>query len=128
MRGLRRGSSRWAAPTITRRCWPTTISRPLALAKASGIEAESLVESARRALRDAGDRAAALYAVRSAERFYDAALELWPEDGVERAELLYRRALPTGYHVAGGDPDRLAEARDAMLALGRPTGPPSSRA
>ncbi len=90
----------------------------LALAKASGIEAESLVESARRALRDAGDRAAALYAVRSAERFYDAALELWPEDGVERAELLYRRALPTGYHVAGGDPDRLAEARDAMLALG----------
>ena len=66
----------------------------LALAKASGIEAESLVESARRALRDAGDRAAALYAVRSAERFYDAALELWPEDGVERAELLTGERSP----------------------------------
>jgi class 3 adenylate cyclase/tetratricopeptide (TPR) repeat protein len=90
----------------------------LELAKTSGIETESLVGPARRALRDAGDRAAALYAVEAAERFYDAALELWPEDDPERAELLYRRALPAGYHIAGGDPDRLAEARDAMLAAG----------
>ena len=90
----------------------------LELAQASGIDAESLVEPARRALRDAGDRAAALYSVEAAERFYEAALELWPEDDPERPEILYRRALPAGYHIGGGDPDRLAEARDAMLAAG----------
>ena len=53
-----------------------------------------LGDSARRALRDAGDRAAALYAGDAAERFYDAALRLWPIDDPERPQLLFRRAAP----------------------------------
>ena len=46
----------------------------LELAEAAGLDAAALNEPARNALRDAGDRAAALYASDAAERFYDAAL------------------------------------------------------
>jgi class 3 adenylate cyclase/tetratricopeptide (TPR) repeat protein len=90
----------------------------LELADAAGLDVAVLSGSARHALRDAGDRAAALYAADTAERFYDAALRLSPEDDPERALLLFRRAIPVGHHVAGGDPDHLAEARDALLASG----------
>jgi hypothetical protein len=90
----------------------------LELAEAAGLDAAALGESARNALRDAGDRAAALYAADAAERFYDAALRLWPEHDPERAELLFRRAVPVGHHVGGGDRERLAQARDALLAAG----------
>jgi class 3 adenylate cyclase len=90
----------------------------LDLSHAAGLETAELVEPARLALRDAGDRAAALYAVEAAERFYDASLALWPADAPERADLLYRCAVPVGRHVGGGDPERLAEARDALLAAG----------
>ena len=90
----------------------------LKLAEAAGLDAAALRASARRALRDAGDRAAALYSIDAAERFYDEALELCTEDGPERADLLFRRAVPVGHHVGGGDLDRLAEARDALLAAG----------
>jgi hypothetical protein len=89
----------------------------LELAEAAGSDAAALGESARRALRDAGDRAAALYAVDAAERFYDAALRLWPKDDPERAQLMFRRAAPV-HTLGGGDPERLAEARDALLAAG----------
>jgi predicted ATPase/class 3 adenylate cyclase len=89
----------------------------LALAEAAGLDTAALGESARHALRDAGDRAAALYAVDTAERFYDAALRLWPEDDPERAQLLFCRAAPVR-SWGGGDPERLAEATDALLAAG----------
>jgi class 3 adenylate cyclase len=89
----------------------------LELAEAAGLDAAALGESARYALRDAGDRAAALYAVDAAERFYDAALRLWPEDDPERAQLMFRRAVPVR-DWGGGDPERLAEAREALLAAG----------
>ncbi len=89
----------------------------LELAEAAGLDASPLREPARRALRDAGDRAAALYAVDAASRFYDAALQLRPEDGLERAQLLLRRACPVRVST-GADPDRLTEARDALLAAG----------
>jgi class 3 adenylate cyclase len=90
----------------------------LELAGAAGIDAGDLGESARYALREAGDRAAALFAADAAARFYEAALRLWPEDDPERADLLFRRAVPLGHHVGGGDPDDLAEARDALIAAG----------
>ncbi len=90
----------------------------LELAEAAGLDAAALVDPARHALRDAGDRSAALYAVEAAERFYDAALRLWTAHDSELAELLYRRALPVGRHIGGGDPARLAEALDALLAAG----------
>ena len=88
----------------------------LELAEAAGTDAAMLGESARRALRDAGDRAAALYAGHAAERFYDAALRLWPRDDPERPQLLFRRAAPVPSWT--GDPQRLTEARDALLTAG----------
>ena len=90
----------------------------LELAEAAGLDTVALRTAARAALRSAGDRAAALYSVETAVRFYDAALELSTEDDPERVELLFKRAVPVGHHVGGGDLDRLAEARDALLAIG----------
>ena len=90
----------------------------LELAEAAGLDASALSDPARRALRHAGERAAGLYAAEAAVRFYDAALRLWPEDDAGRADLLFRRAVPTGHHIGEGDPERLAEARDALLAAG----------
>jgi class 3 adenylate cyclase len=89
----------------------------LELAEVAGLDASGLGESARLALRDAGDRAAGLYALDAAERLYDAALRLWPEDDPERAQLLFRRAAPVR-SLDGGDAERLAEARDALVAAG----------
>ena len=89
----------------------------LELATASGAESTALGESARLALRDAGDRAASLFAREAAERFYDAALRLWPEDDIERAELLFRRAAPVPM-LDPGNPEGLKEAGDALLAAG----------
>jgi len=89
----------------------------LELAEVAGLDSAVLGESARHALRDAGDRASSLYALDAAERLYDAALRLWPEDDPDRAQLLFRRAAPVR-NLDGGDPERLAEARDALLAAG----------
>ena len=93
-------------------------AQALELAEAAGLDTTDLVHPARHALRDAGDRAAALYAADAAVRFYEAALALWPDDDPERVELLYRRAVPVGRHLGGGHPRHLAEARDALLAAG----------
>ncbi|HSP71631.1 MAG TPA: hypothetical protein VLN26_04630, partial [Gaiellaceae bacterium] len=90
----------------------------LELGEAAGLDVSGLADSARQALREAGDRAAALHAIAAAERFYEAALGLFPDDDPERAQVLYRRAVPGGRHVGGGDPDLLARARDALLAAG----------
>jgi predicted ATPase/class 3 adenylate cyclase len=87
----------------------------LELAEAAGLDLRALRDPARRALRDAGDRAAALFAIDTAVRFYDAALRLWPEGSPERARLLLRRAAPV-HITTGADPERLTEARDALLA------------
>jgi class 3 adenylate cyclase len=89
----------------------------LELAEAAGLDSGDLATQARSALRDAGDRAAALYAVDAAERFYDAALRLSPQDDEERALLLFRRAAPV-HILGGGDPELLVPARDALLAAG----------
>jgi hypothetical protein len=89
----------------------------LALAEAAGLDTSDLVEPARLALRDAGDRAAALYATEPAKRYYEAALRLWPADDPARPELLFRWAAPVR-HLGGGDPERLAEAIEALLAVG----------
>jgi predicted ATPase/class 3 adenylate cyclase len=83
--------------------WIDTLGRPedhaemlahhyleaLELRRASGAEQPaSLVESARFAARDAGDRALALRSFTAARRFYEAALDLCPPDDEERSELL----------------------------------------
>ena len=92
--------------------------RALELAEAAGLDPSALGDSARIALRDAGDRAAALYAAEAAERFYSAALRLWPADDPERAVLLFRCAAPIATWGGADDPERLAEAADALREAG----------
>ena len=59
----------------------------LDLARAAGEADDMLVERARLALRDAGDRATALNIHATAAAQYEDALALWPEDDAERANL-----------------------------------------
>ena len=124
-RAVRSGKHRAAAT------WIDSLGRPeeqaellahhylqaIELAEAAGLDSQDLAKPAREALRDAGERAAALYAIEAAERFYDAALRLWPGGDPERAQVLLRRAAPIRA-VGGGDPERLMEARDALVAAG----------
>jgi class 3 adenylate cyclase/tetratricopeptide (TPR) repeat protein len=91
----------------------------LTLAHAAGVDTAALEEPAGRALRAAGDRAMELSAHAAALRFYEQALRLWGEDGIERARLLFHRARAA--HFLGIDEartDLLEEARNALLAEG----------
>ena len=91
----------------------------LEYARATRNETDSLRGRARTSFREAGDRALALNAFHVAARHYVLALELWPEDDPERAELLF--GLARARHV-GGDESRvqsLEDAREALLAVGR---------
>jgi class 3 adenylate cyclase len=91
----------------------------LEYAKAAGQAAADLVERGRLALRDAGARALDLAALSSAARFFEAALELWPDNDPDRAELTLR-AFGTRWSVSGGDRSaELIEVRDELLAAGR---------
>jgi len=93
----------------------------LDLARAAGRDEERLVEHARTALRDAGRRAAQLNAHAAARRYYEAALELWPEGDPERPELLlgYGRALA---HADQAGADVLQEARERLATKGNLAG------
>ena len=114
----RAGSSRSAGPRTRPRCSPTTTCRRSSWQRPRGSTRRRSRSSARHALRDAGDRAAALYAVEAAERFYDAALRLWPDDDPERAQLLFRRAAPVRSLSVADATRAPREARDALLAAG----------
>jgi DNA-binding SARP family transcriptional activator/class 3 adenylate cyclase len=63
-------------------------SSALEYAKVTGREDPYVAERARLALRAAGERALALASYSTAARFYNAALELWPETDPERVWLL----------------------------------------
>jgi class 3 adenylate cyclase/tetratricopeptide (TPR) repeat protein len=89
----------------------------LELSEAAGKDTAALREPARLALRDAAERAVALFAYATALSFYETALELWPEDDPERAELLFRRAEAAFQIDKPLEP--LLEARDALLREGR---------
>ena len=88
------------------------------LYRAAGVEAADVAGRARLALREAGDRAAALNAYLTAEKYYAEALALWPDADPERPDLLFRRAR--SLHLAGDDrrTAALEEARDALLDVG----------
>ena len=62
----------------------------LEFARAAGQDWAALAERARVVLREAGDRAYALSAGRSAAAFYKDALALWPQDDPDRGRLLFR--------------------------------------
>jgi class 3 adenylate cyclase/tetratricopeptide (TPR) repeat protein len=91
----------------------------LSFARAAGTEPPGLAGRALAALRDAGDRAATLGGWDTAARFHAEALELSPEGGPERGQLLLRlgRARCRG-EMAGHD--ELTAARQALLAAGAP--------
>ena len=84
----------------------------LTFARAAGVETKSIEEPARHVLRDAGNRALALHAYAAALRFYEQALDLWPEVDNERALVLFHRAK--AHFLVGGD-----AAADLLEAAGR---------
>src|SRR5919109_783948 len=87
----------------------------------SGADAAELRRSARFALREAGDRAAALSAFDGAVRDYERALELWPEDDPDRAGVLLSLAEQRLRAEIWDERDG-AVARDALLAVGDEAG------
>ncbi len=92
----------------------------LEYARAAGQDVAVLAEQARPALREAGDRAAALNAFEPAGRFYRAALGLVPPGGPERYELLLALGRAEEQVLQGtSTADALEEARDGLLALGQ---------
>ena len=88
-------------------------------ARASGQDPGPLAEQGRIALREAGDRAFALNAFTAAARYYGLAVESWPHDDPEYAELLLELARTS--HLSGDDRQEAAleEARAAALAADR---------
>jgi class 3 adenylate cyclase/tetratricopeptide (TPR) repeat protein len=92
--------------------------RALEYGRPATQETIAAAERARGALREAGDRALALYAYAAARRFYEQALEVSPTEDAERPALLFRRAKAV---LWGGDNTRVdlfEQARDALLAVG----------
>jgi hypothetical protein len=89
----------------------------LRYAQAAGQDTSALVEPARLALGDAGDRALELNAFAAAKRWYAAALEQWPVGDRRRARLLLQFGRARYWADQAGD-ELLAEARDLLLAQG----------
>jgi class 3 adenylate cyclase len=91
----------------------------LSFARAAGSEPAGLAERTRVALRDAGDRAAALGGYETAARFHAEALELYADGDAERGQLLLRLGRARCRSDMTGQ-DQLAAAREALLADGQP--------
>ena len=89
----------------------------LEFAGAAGQQTAALIERARVALREAGDRALDLNVFGAAARWYAAALELWPDRDAERPRLLLQLGRARFYAEQAGA-DELAEARDGLLSAG----------
>jgi class 3 adenylate cyclase/tetratricopeptide (TPR) repeat protein len=89
----------------------------LELMRAAGQDVSPIAERARVALRDAGDRAAALNALPQAERYYEQALALVADDDPERPRLVYLLRKARFLRGRAGA-DELREVRDALVAAG----------
>ncbi len=89
----------------------------LELARAAREHDEALVDRARAALRDAGDRAMTLNALPQAEAYFRTALGLSADDDPERPALLLRCGRARYRQAEEGSPE-LSEARTALLAAG----------
>jgi class 3 adenylate cyclase/tetratricopeptide (TPR) repeat protein len=88
-------------------------------ARATGDEPPGLAERTRTALRDAGDRAAALGGYETAARFHAEALDLCADGDPERGQLLLRLGQDRCRSDMTGQ-EQLAAAREALLAAGQP--------
>jgi class 3 adenylate cyclase/tetratricopeptide (TPR) repeat protein len=89
----------------------------LELARASRQPTDELANRARHALREAGDRAAALNAFDAAARSYASALELWPPNDAERPRLLLAYGTMLAIGQESGE-EELELAASALLDLG----------
>jgi class 3 adenylate cyclase/tetratricopeptide (TPR) repeat protein len=89
----------------------------LELARATGRETAALEQRARVALRDAGDRAAALNAFAPATQFYRSALELWPEDDAGYPQVLFRYGRARFFSEDQGE-ESLSRAAEELLDAG----------
>src|SRR5947209_3847501 len=88
----------------------------LDLARAAGQDVGAFADRARAAMREAGDRAAALNAHAQAATYYAEAIELVDDDR-ERFELLLRRGRAR-FNGVGEGTDDLEQARDGLQAAG----------
>jgi class 3 adenylate cyclase/tetratricopeptide (TPR) repeat protein len=84
------------------------------LARAAGLDTNELREPARRAAREAGDRALALNSFSAATRYYNAALELSPAEDPERAYLLFGYGHALRWSEDRGESE-LEQARDGLV-------------
>jgi class 3 adenylate cyclase/tetratricopeptide (TPR) repeat protein len=91
----------------------------LSFARAAGTEPPGLAARALAALREAGDRAAALGGWETAARFHAEALELSPEGDPGRGQLLLRLGRDRCRAEMAGE-EELTAAREALLAAGGP--------
>jgi class 3 adenylate cyclase/tetratricopeptide (TPR) repeat protein len=89
----------------------------LELRRAAGRDFDDLTGRARVALREAGDRAAALNALQQAQHYYAEALELTPEDDPGRPELLLRHGRMQHLRSDQGRPS-LEAARAGFIEAG----------
>jgi class 3 adenylate cyclase/tetratricopeptide (TPR) repeat protein len=90
----------------------------LELVAAMGGDTGSLAEPARRALRDAAERALSLGAFGAAARLYDQALELWPKDDDERPRAVVRQAEAVYFMDGRPDVETLTQAAADLAARG----------
>jgi hypothetical protein len=91
----------------------------LEFARAGRLDVDEIAEAARRALSDAAERAAALGSYRQALRFYDAALELWPDGDPERPLVVLQRENALFDFGEFPDLDGLAQLAEELEASGR---------
>ncbi len=92
--------------------------RALELAQAAGLPTEAQSARARGALEAAGDRASSLGAFATADSFYTSALSLWPTDDPARLALQLAAAQSGTNAGTAGATERIAVARDALMAAG----------
>jgi class 3 adenylate cyclase/tetratricopeptide (TPR) repeat protein len=90
----------------------------LELVRAAGGSTDSIASPARIALRRAGDRALALSAFAAAAGYYEQALDLWPNDDLDRPRVLFDHARSLHATSAPIAADVLESARAALSELG----------
>ena len=115
--GRQSGSSRSVAPRTTPRCVRTTTRVRSSSTRAAGQSVDGLAVRTCDALREAGDRAYALSAIPQAEQYYEAALELVPEDDPKRSDLLFRLGRTRFFRSEEGG-EEFEQAREAFLSAG----------
>ena len=91
-----------------------------AYARQAGIEAHDLERHARTALVEAADRARSLNALEAAERFYDQALALWPDEGLDRDLLAIRRVVVGVLQSTPIDRAETTALSERLVAAGHP--------